>query len=69
MEQIEQSFERYLSTIDTVDRTQSEFTAPKAARPKDKFEKPKAQIQGLEEMEQRLRDASDGQVSLTVPDA
>jgi transposase len=69
MEQIEQSIERYLAAMDTADRTRSEVAEPKAARLKDKIEKLKAQMQGLKEMEQRLRDAPDGQVSLTDPDA
>ena len=69
MEQIEQSIERYLAAMDTADRTQSEVAEPKTARLKDKIEKLKAQMQGLKEMEQRLRDAPDGQVSLTDPDA
>ena len=69
MEQIEQSIERYLAAMDTADRTQSEVAEPKAVRLKDKIEKLKVQMQGLKEMEQRLRDAPDGQVSLTDPDA
>jgi transposase len=69
MEQIEQSIERYLAAMDTADRTQSEVAEPKAVRLKDKIEKLKAQMQGLKEMEQRLRDVPDGQVSLTDPDA
>ena len=54
---------------DTADRTQSEVAEPKAVRLKDKIEKLKEQMRGLKEMEQRLRDAPDGQVSLTDPDA
>jgi len=69
MEQIEQSIERYLAAMDTADRTQSEVAEPKAVRLKDKIEKLKEQMRGLKEMEQRLRDAPDGQVSLTDPDA
>jgi len=69
MEQIEQSIERYLEAMDTADRTQSEVAEPKAARLKDKIDKLREQMQGLKEMEQRLRDAPDGQVSLTDPDA
>lgn len=69
MEQIEQSIDRYLGAMDTADRTQSEVAEAKAVRLKDKIEKLKQQMQGLREMEQRLRDAPDGQVSLTDPDA
>lgn len=69
MEQIEQSIDRYLGAMDTADRTQSEVAEAKAVRLKDKIEKLKQQMQGLREMEQRLRDGPDGQVSLTDPDA
>jgi len=69
MEQIEQSIERYLAAMETADRTRSEVAEPKAARLKDKIEKLGAQMQALKEMEKRLRDAPDGQVSLTDPDA
>jgi transposase len=69
MEQIEQSIERYLAAMDTADRTQSEVAEAKTSRLKDKIEKLKQQMHDLKEMEQRLRDAPDGQVSLTDPDA
>jgi DNA repair exonuclease SbcCD ATPase subunit len=68
MEQIEQSIERYLAAMDTANRMQSEAAEPKAVRLKDKLEKLKQQMLGLKEMDQRLRDAPDGQVSLTDPD-
>jgi transposase len=69
MAQIEQSIERYLRAMDTADRTQSEVAEAKTTRLKDKIEKLKQQMRDLKEMEQRLRDAPDGQVSLTDPDA
>jgi transposase len=69
MEQIEQSIERYLAAMDTADRTQSEVAEAKTSRLKDKIEKLKQQMHDLKEMEQQLRDAPDGQVSLTDPDA
>jgi hypothetical protein len=69
MEQIEQSIDRYLEAMDTADRTQPEMAEAKTVRLKDKIEILKQQMQALKEMETRLRDAPDGQVSLTDPDA
>ncbi|HCF6146667.1 IS1182 family transposase [Pseudomonas citronellolis] len=69
MEQIEKSIERYLAAMDTADRTQSDFAEAKVSRLQDKTEKLRQQMQALKEMEQQLREAPDGQVSLTDPDA
>ncbi len=69
MEQIEQSIDRYLAAMDTADRTQSDVAETKSVRLKDKIAKLKQQMQDLKAMEQRLREAPDGQVSLTDPDA
>ena len=68
-EQIEQSINRYLAAMDTADRTHSEVAEAKTSRLKDKITKLKQQMQDLKAMEQRLREAPDGQVSLTDPDA
>jgi uncharacterized phage infection (PIP) family protein YhgE len=69
MAQIEESINRYLAAMDTADRTQSEFAEAKAGRLKDKIAKLKQQMQNLRAMEQQLREAPDGQVSLPDPDA
>ena len=69
MEQIEQSIERYLAAMDTADRTQPDVAEAKTTRLKDKIVKLKQQMQDLKAMEQRLREAPDGQVSVTDPDA
>ncbi len=69
MEQIEQSIDRYLAAMDTADRTQPDVAEAKTSRLKDKIAKLKQQMQDLKAMEQRLRVAPDGQVSLTDPDA
>ena len=69
MAQIEESIERYLAVMDTADRTQSDVAEAKSVRLKDKIAKLKQQMQDLKAMEQRLREAPDGQVSLTDPDA
>jgi transposase len=69
MEQIEQSIDRYLAAMDTADRTQPDVAEAKTSRLKDKIVKLKQQMQDLKAMEERLREAPDGQVSLTDPDA
>jgi len=69
MEQIEQSIDRYLAAMDTADRTQPDVAEAKTSRLKEKIGKLKGQMQDLKAMEQRLREAPDGQVSLTDPDA
>jgi transposase len=69
MEQIEQSIDRYLAAMDTADRTLSDVAEAKTTRLKDKIAKLKQQMQDLKAMEERLRQAPDGQVSLTDPDA
>lgn len=69
MEQIEKSIDRYLAAMDTADRTQSDIAEAKTSRLQDKIEKLRQQMQALKEMEQQLREAPDGQVSLTDPDA
>jgi len=69
MEQIEQSIDRYLAAMDTADRTQPDVAEAKTSRLKDKIAKLKQQMQDLKAMEERLRVAPDGQVSLTDPDA
>lgn len=69
MEQIEKSIDRYLAAMDTADWTQSYVAEAKTSRLQDKIEKLRQQMQALKEMEQQLREAPDGQVSLTDPDA
>jgi hypothetical protein len=55
--------------METADPAQSDVAEAKASRISDKISKLRQQMQGLEEMEQRLRESRDGQVSLTDPDA
>lgn len=69
MEQIERSIERYLAAMDTADRTQSDVAEAKTSRLQDKLDKLQQQMQALKAMEQQLREAPDGQISLTDPDA
>jgi transposase len=69
MEQIEASIDRYLCALDTTDRTEPAEADVKTARLQDKITILKQQMQQLKEMEVRLRDAPDQQISLTDPDA
>lgn len=69
MVQIEESIDRYLEAMDTADRTDPDGTKAKTARLKDKIVKLKRQMKDMQAMEQQLREAPDGQVSLTDPDA
>lgn len=69
MQQIEQSIERYLSMLDTTDRTEPADTFSKTARLQDKITILKEQMQYLKEVEVRLQDTPDEQISLTDPDA
>ena len=69
LQQIKESIERYLSMLDTVDRTEPAEAPAKAVRLQDKIALLKEQMQALKEVEARLPDAPDGQISLTDPDA
>ena len=69
MEQIEESIARYLSALDTADRQEAAIAPTKAERLKEKIEILKQQMQRLREIEAKLKDAPDGKISLTDPDA
>ena len=69
LEQIEESIARFLSALDTADRQEAEITSAKAGRLNKKIEILKQQMQRLREIEAKLKDAPDGQISLTDPDA
>jgi transposase len=69
MQQIEESIERYLSMLDTLDRTEPAEAPAKTVRLQDKITLLKEQMQALKEVEERLQDSPDGQISLTDPDA
>ena len=69
MRQVEESIERYLGALDTADRTQPVDLELKAARLNEKLSKLRTQMQQLREMERRLQDQPDKQLSLTDPDA
>jgi transposase len=70
LQQIEESIDRYLSQLDTADRQEpSEGQAKKRTRLQDKIATLKQQMQQLKELEARMLEAPDKQISLTDPDA
>ncbi|KGE69596.1 MULTISPECIES: IS1182 family transposase [Pseudomonas] len=69
MEEIESSINRYLTALDTADRQEPSVAQPKAARLQEKITALKARMQELKEIEVRLNETPDKQISLTDPDA
>src|SRR5678809_236607 len=69
-QQIEESVQRYLSALDTADRTMPplEF-GPRSAHLKDKLSALRKQMRRMDEMKERLKAEPDEQLSLTDPDA
>jgi len=69
-EQIEESIKRYLDALDTADRTQApaEFQG-KAEHLQEKLRTMREQMRRMQGIEQQLKQQSDGQLSLTDPDA
>ncbi len=69
MEEIESSINRYLSALDTADRQEPVVAQPKAERLHGKIAALKIKLQELKEIEVRLNETPDKQISLTDPDA
>jgi transposase len=69
MRQIEESIERYLSALETADRTQPVDLELKTARLQDKLSSLRQQMKQLRAIESKLQQQSDKQLSLTDPDA
>ena len=69
IEQVEDSIARYMAAMDTADRQENEVAWAKSARLKDKIVALREQVRQFRAMEQAIKDAPDGQVSLTDPDA
>lgn len=69
MEEIESSINRYLSALDTADRKEPTVAQARTERLQDKITALKAQMQALKEIEVRLNETPDKQISLTDPDA
>lgn len=68
-QQIEESIARYLSALDTADRTEPEIAKAKTARLNDKIALLKAQMEQLRDIDAKLQATPDKQISLTDPDA
>ncbi|MCW5657100.1 MAG: IS1182 family transposase [Burkholderiaceae bacterium] len=69
MRQVEESIERYLSALETADRTQPVDLECKMARLQDKLTGLRQQMRQLRAIESKLQQQPDKQLSLTDPDA
>src|SRR4030081_2036692 len=69
MQQLEESIGRYLAELDRADREPTLVTEGRVSRLKEKVATVKAHMEHLKQIGQQLREAPDGQVSLTDPDA
>lgn len=69
MQEIETSINQYLTALDTADRQEPEVAQLRTVRLQDKIAALKKQMQALKEIEVQLKDAPDGQISLTDPDS
>ena len=66
---INESIERYLTSMDTADRAEPEVAALKKGRLQDKIQALKQQMEQLKAIEAQMNASPDKQVSLTDPDA
>jgi len=69
MAAIDESIERYLSSMDTADRAEPEVAGLKKGRLQDKIEALKQQMERLKAIDAQMNASPDKQVSLTDPDA
>ena len=69
MKETEESIERYLAALESADKTPDIEPEARTHHLREKLDKLKEQMQGLKEIEQRLRQQPDAQVSLVDPDA
>ena len=68
-EQIEESIQRYLSALETADRTQPVDLEAKTVRLTDKIARLRQQMRELDTIKEQLKTQPDGQISRTDPDA
>ncbi|OYT88745.1 MAG: IS5/IS1182 family transposase [Burkholderiales bacterium PBB3] len=68
-EQIEESIQRYLSALETADRTQPIEIEAKTVRLKDKIARLRQRMSELDAIKEQLKTQPDGQISTTDPDA
>jgi transposase len=69
MAQVEASVARYLAALETADRQEDETARVRTARLEDRLASLARRMEQLHEMEEAVRTAPDGQVSITDPDA
>ncbi|NYT73762.1 IS1182 family transposase [Halomonas sp. QX-2] len=69
LEQIEESFERYLGQLDAADREEPALAEAKTSHLKDKIRKLREETSRLQAVEEKRLQSPDQQVSLTDPDA
>ncbi len=69
IEQVEESFARYMAAMDTADLQEGEAGSSKSVRLGEKIAALKQQMQQLRDMEAAVKAAPDQQISLTDPDA
>jgi transposase len=69
IEQVEQSIERYLQSLDAADLQEGNVAEAKAEHLKEKVAAMKAKLKQLKETEARVLSTPDQQISLTDPDA
>jgi transposase len=69
IQEIENNIARYLAELDTADRQEPEVAQLRGDRLKEKIAAMRREMAEMKVIEQKLKDAPDGQVSLTDPDA
>jgi transposase len=69
MQEIESNISRYLAELDTADRQEPATAQPKSVRLNDKIAALKSQMATLKEIEAKLKETGETQISLTDPDA
>ena len=69
MEEIESNISRYLTELDTADRHDPATAKPKRVRLEDKISALKLQMAALKDIEEKLKETGETQISLTDPDA
>jgi transposase len=69
MAAINESIQRYLTSMDTADRSEPEVAALKKGRLQDKIDALRQQMQALQAIDTQMNASADKQVSLTDPDA
>jgi len=68
-QQIEESIQRYLSALETADRTQPAELEARTTRLQEKIAQLRGQMRRLGQIKEELKTQPDGQLSLTDPDA